>query len=42
MVFMCLPQAPSVDLDALGRQLAESEALLDEHSSMVQVCVWRR
>ncbi|GLC36258.1 hypothetical protein PLESTB_000603400 [Pleodorina starrii] len=30
-------QAPSVDLDALGRQMAEHEALLDEHSSMVQV-----
>ncbi|GFR46208.1 hypothetical protein Agub_g7746 [Astrephomene gubernaculifera] len=30
-------QAPSVDLDGLGRELAEHEALLDEHSSMVQV-----
>ncbi|GLI69495.1 hypothetical protein VaNZ11_014129 [Volvox africanus] len=30
-------QAPSVDLDALGRQMADHEALLDEHSSMVQV-----
>ncbi|KXZ49649.1 hypothetical protein GPECTOR_20g506 [Gonium pectorale] len=32
-----LQQAPSVDLDSLGRQLSEHEALLDEHSSMVQV-----
>eukprot|EP00198_Chlamydomonas_reinhardtii_P008819 XP_001698156.1 predicted protein [Chlamydomonas reinhardtii] len=30
-------QAPSVDLDALGRRMTECEGLLDEHSSMVQV-----
>lgn len=33
----CRPQAPSVDLDALGRRMTECEGLLDEHSSMVQV-----
>jgi hypothetical protein len=31
-------QAPSVDLDGLGRRMAEAEGLTDEHSSMVQVC----
>lgn len=32
-----LPQAPSVDLDALGQELVKSELLTDEQSSVVQV-----
>lgn len=30
-------QAPTVDLDALGKQLGDSEGLIDEQSSIVQV-----
>lgn len=30
-------QAPSVDLDGLGKSLATHEALLDEHACVVQV-----
>lgn len=32
-----LAQAPSVDLDDLGRQMTGHEALLDEHACIVQV-----
>lgn len=32
-------QAPCVDLDALGQQLAEAEGLVEEQGSIVQVCV---
>lgn len=31
-------QAPCVDLDALGQQLAEAEGLVEEQGSIVQVC----
>lgn len=32
-------QAPCVDLDALGQQLAEADGLVEEQGSIVQVCV---